>query len=98
MRQGSGLKAKAEQARSRLSDCSLCPGRCGVDRTAGETGCCRTGVNAVVAGYDAHFGEEAQTSEMNRPITDEEYEAALKAAAKAGIKRFDPPRHAFMVF
>jgi len=30
-----------------------------VDRTAGEKGFCRTGAQAVVASYHAHFGEEA---------------------------------------
>jgi putative pyruvate formate lyase activating enzyme len=29
-----------------------------VDRTAGETGTCKTGRRAVVASYNAHFGEE----------------------------------------
>jgi putative pyruvate formate lyase activating enzyme len=31
---------------------------CRVDRTAGETGFCRTGKLAVVAGYGPHYGEE----------------------------------------
>jgi putative pyruvate formate lyase activating enzyme len=53
------LLGKAQQAYQHLSDCRLCPRRCRVDRTTGETGFCRTGDKAVVAGYDAHFGEEA---------------------------------------
>lgn len=43
----------------RLTDCHLCPRQCAVDRTSGETGYCQTGSKAVVAGFDAHFGEEA---------------------------------------
>lgn len=43
----------------RLADCTLCPRQCGVDRTIGETGYCQTGSKTVVAGFDAHFGEEA---------------------------------------
>jgi putative pyruvate formate lyase activating enzyme len=53
------LLPKAQQALKGLSDCTLCPRRCGVDRTSGETGFCRTGHRAVVASYNAHFGEEA---------------------------------------
>ncbi|MFP4445510.1 MAG: radical SAM protein [Desulfosudaceae bacterium] len=46
-------------ARKGLCQCRLCPRACGVDRTAGETGVCRTGRSARVAGCHAHFGEEA---------------------------------------
>ncbi|MDP2870974.1 MAG: 4Fe-4S cluster-binding domain-containing protein, partial [Bacillota bacterium] len=42
-----------------LSDCCLCPRQCGVDRTAGATGRCRSGERAVVTGYGPHFGEES---------------------------------------
>lgn len=55
----SRLRAAADQALAALSACTLCPRRCGVDRTAGETGYCRTADQAVVASYNAHFGEEA---------------------------------------
>ncbi len=41
-----------------LKDCTLCPRRCRVDRTAGETGYCRAGPETVVAGWGPHFGEE----------------------------------------
>jgi putative pyruvate formate lyase activating enzyme len=53
------LQSTAKQAFSRLSCCTLCPRRCRVDRTAGDKGYCRTGAQAVVASYNAHFGEEA---------------------------------------
>jgi putative pyruvate formate lyase activating enzyme len=42
-----------------LTDCHLCPRNCGVDRTSGETGVCKTGMRALVASYVPHFGEEA---------------------------------------
>jgi len=44
---------------NRLKKCKLCPRNCGVDRTTGETGTCKTGIKAVVACYAPHFGEEA---------------------------------------
>ena len=52
------LQRRANQGLEALADCTLCPRRCGVDRTAGETGTCKTGRRAVVASYNAHFGEE----------------------------------------
>jgi putative pyruvate formate lyase activating enzyme len=52
------LQRRARQALEALSDCTLCPRGCGVNRTAGETGTCKTGRRAVVASYNAHFGEE----------------------------------------
>lgn len=42
-----------------LSACRLCPRQCGVDRTAGAKGFCRTGDQAAVASYHPHFGEES---------------------------------------
>jgi putative pyruvate formate lyase activating enzyme len=53
------LEARAAQAYRRLEACDLCPRCCGVDRTLGVTGACRTGNMAVVASAGAHFGEEA---------------------------------------
>ncbi len=53
------LKERKELAYEKLKDCHLCPRNCGVDRTSGETGICKTGVRAVVASYAPHFGEEA---------------------------------------
>jgi putative pyruvate formate lyase activating enzyme len=52
------LARRAAEAERLLADCHLCPRRCGVNRLAGEKGVCRTGRNAVVASYAAHFGEE----------------------------------------
>ncbi len=55
----STLQAKATQAKAALACCTLCPRRCRVNRAEGETGYCRTGARAMVASYNAHFGEEA---------------------------------------
>lgn len=52
------LEQHANQGLDALRHCTLCPRRCGVDRTAGETGICNTGRRAMVASYNAHFGEE----------------------------------------
>jgi len=53
------LAKRIEQALDALRCCELCPRRCRVDRTAGQTGVCRTGRNAAVASFAPHFGEEA---------------------------------------
>ncbi len=55
---GGELRGRAEEALSRLADCHMCPRECGVDRTRGELGFCRTGRLAQVAGWNPHFGEE----------------------------------------
>jgi putative pyruvate formate lyase activating enzyme len=53
------LHQRVEQALAMLADCHLCPRDCGVDRLAGKVGTCRTGRQAIVASFHAHFGEEA---------------------------------------
>jgi len=55
---GRELKEKIRLAGEILKRCTLCPRRCGVDRTAGETGFCRTGDRPVVSSWNPHFGEE----------------------------------------
>lgn len=55
----SDLAVKVQKSAAALAHCTLCPRRCGVDRSAGETGFCRTADKALVASYNAHFGEEA---------------------------------------
>lgn len=52
------LRSRAEAAVSALEHCEVCPWRCGVDRTRGELGFCRTGRNALVSSASPHFGEE----------------------------------------
>jgi putative pyruvate formate lyase activating enzyme len=59
------LAQRVRQAYQRLEMCDLCPRCCRVDRRGiapGEiagAGACRTGEQAVVCSYHAHFGEEA---------------------------------------
>jgi putative pyruvate formate lyase activating enzyme len=53
------LRRKADAARRLLESCTVCPRLCRVDRTAGETGVCRTAVPARVSSFNAHFGEES---------------------------------------
>ena len=56
---GGRLKEKIAEAYRILKACKLCPRKCGIDRGAGQTGICKTGREAWVSSYNAHFGEEA---------------------------------------
>lgn len=53
------LRDKINQARRLLNSCTLCPRNCGVDRLSDELGDCKTGEEAYVSSFNAHFGEEA---------------------------------------
>lgn len=53
------LRERVEAALSLLESCSVCPGKCGGNRLAGEIRKCRTSRRAVVSSYGPHFGEEA---------------------------------------
>lgn len=52
------LARRVAAAREILSDCTLCPWHCHVNRLAGEKGVCRVGALPMVASYGPHFGEE----------------------------------------
>lgn len=52
------LARRIETLREILTDCTLCPWHCHVNRPAGEKGVCRVGALPVVASYGPHFGEE----------------------------------------
>jgi putative pyruvate formate lyase activating enzyme len=52
------LARRVAAARGILTDCTLCPWHCHVDRPAGEKGVCRVGALPLVASYGPHFGEE----------------------------------------
>jgi len=43
-----------------LKSCELCPRKCRVDRTKGEKGICRSGLNPVISSVGPHFGEEPE--------------------------------------
>lgn len=45
-----------------LSKCELCPRRCGVNRSAGETGFCKAGADVEIFRYGPHHGEEPPIS------------------------------------
>lgn len=51
-------KKANESLRDSLKACSICPRKCGVDRTKGKRGYCRAPFNPVVYSYSAHHGEE----------------------------------------
>ena len=53
------LKEKINKAYDIISDCTLCPRKCKVNRIKGQTGICKTDVNPQVSSFNAHFGEEA---------------------------------------
>ncbi len=52
------LDQKIEQAFNALHNCTLCPRQCKVDRFSRQRGICKTGIQAKVASYQPHFGEE----------------------------------------
>jgi putative pyruvate formate lyase activating enzyme len=54
----SQLAEKVQIARQMLKSCNLCPRNCGVDRTSGEKGFCRTLDRLILSSWGPHFGEE----------------------------------------
>jgi putative pyruvate formate lyase activating enzyme len=52
------LQEKIDAAYDILTQCTLCPHHCLVNRHQGERGLCRTGDQPVVSSYGPHFGEE----------------------------------------
>ena len=56
--QSGELARRVELGLEKLTDCSLCPRNCHVNRIEDRTKTCRTGRYAVVHSYFAHFGEE----------------------------------------
>jgi len=58
LQQNGELHDRVAAAQRLLTECTLCPRRCGIDRSAGETGFCRIGTRARVGSFGPHFGEE----------------------------------------
>jgi len=54
------LNKRIDQLYEILKNCHLCPRKCFVDRTKGEKGICRSGVDLVVSSISPHFGEEEE--------------------------------------
>ena len=52
------LRDRVREAEEILKKCTLCPRECGIDRTAGEKGFCKTGDKPFISSYGPHFGEE----------------------------------------
>ena len=52
------LEARIQTTRQILSQCTLCPHQCKVNRFEKEKGFCRSGYLPEVSSYNAHFGEE----------------------------------------
>jgi putative pyruvate formate lyase activating enzyme len=52
------IRRRAAELEEMLSNCMLCPHRCGVNRLSDERARCHTGRQAVVSAYTPHFGEE----------------------------------------
>ena len=52
------FRQRIEEGLEVLEDCTVCPRDCHVNRMEDEHGKCRTGRNAWVSSYFAHFGEE----------------------------------------
>ncbi|MCQ2503413.1 MAG: radical SAM protein [Saccharofermentans sp.] len=50
---------------NKYRNCTLCPRRCGVDRTSGNTGFCRMPDQPLVNLYKLHYGEEPIISGKN---------------------------------
>jgi putative pyruvate formate lyase activating enzyme len=51
------LAERVKIAYERMADCDLCGWECRVDRRE-RTGACKTGMEAIIASYGAHHGEE----------------------------------------
>jgi putative pyruvate formate lyase activating enzyme len=49
---------RTRQAFLLLENCTVCPRKCGVNRTRGEKGFCRAGGLPEISSYGPHFGEE----------------------------------------
>jgi Uncharacterized Fe-S protein PflX, homolog of pyruvate formate lyase activating proteins len=52
----------AQRLTGALTNCAICPRKCGVDRLSGKTGYCRAPLEPVVYSYIQHHGEEPALS------------------------------------
>lgn len=52
------LDARIEQLMAILNECNLCPRACGVNRTKGEKGYCKSDSQLIVSSVQPHYGEE----------------------------------------
>jgi len=54
----SEIEEKISRLYDILRDCTLCPRECRVDRTRGEKGYCKSGIELLVSGIHPHYWEE----------------------------------------
>ena len=52
------LAERIDRANDLLTNCTICPRQCNVNRTRDEIGFCKTGLLPVIASSGPHFGEE----------------------------------------
>ena len=52
------FSGRVDAARRLLTSCNLCPRRCSINRTAGQTGFCGILDKPVISSHGTHFGEE----------------------------------------
>jgi len=60
-----GFSYRIAKADKILSNCTLCPRRCQVNRLKGEKGFCKSGNQLIIAHYGPHFGEEPPLTGMH---------------------------------
>jgi putative pyruvate formate lyase activating enzyme len=53
------LEKRLNALKEKLTNCDLCPRRCGVNRFKEKGTYCKTGINSVVSSSGPHFGEES---------------------------------------
>ncbi|MBI4834574.1 MAG: radical SAM protein [Planctomycetes bacterium] len=56
------LAKRVSQAKEILKECTLCPRDCKTDRTKGNKGICKSGVDVVISSAGPHYGEEPPIS------------------------------------
>ena len=53
------LEKRVKQAKNVLSDCTLCPHNCHVNRQQDENGKCNIGSEIIISSYGPHYDEES---------------------------------------
>lgn len=56
------LQNRVKMLKAKLSNCTVCPRHCGINRNNNERKYCRSGRLALVCSYGPHFGEEVPIS------------------------------------
>ena len=56
------LDKQIEYFENKIKRCDICPKECGIDRTIGQRGFCKQGINPKLSNSVLHFGEEPPIS------------------------------------